>query len=444
MTGVGCVILPDHVVKNPASLAQALATHRVTHLTAVPTLLQALIPHLTHSAPSPKATQPHNTLDSPDTLGLPTHAWLAHPHASPADRHNTENEVAKLSLRVVVSSGETLTLALANALSQLLPQGCQLLNLYGSTEVAADCTCFALPTHHIAGHSDSTSGPELCLHDSCLVQSGRAEAHLKGSDAVSAVAEEVLGAPQLGQQALASALLPAVGLSAFQSSMSASAGASAEASRQLPDAASALGQPGAQGEIGALSQVASPLSGRTQVAVGWPINGCAVVILATETAQEEESSKDKLPNHSQHGQLRHARLSEEAMPLSSSHQSSMKTSLQKCATPVGLPPDKKRKRSLTEGVSEAARLESAPTDLGSALSTGDEQVVGSCRIVQTGEVGEVGVAGAGLALGYHRYGHNLGFSTLLDHADGCWRIGSTTACADCTAWTMYHMKLIES
>lgn len=404
--GAGCVILPDHVVKNPASLAQALATHRVTHLTAVPTLLQALIPHLTQSAPSPKATQPHNNLDSP-THSLPTYA-----HVESADRHSTEKEVPKLSLRVVVSSGEPLTLALANALLQLLPKGCQLLNLYGSTEVAADCTCFALPTYGIAGHNDSTSGPDLCLHASRLVQSGCADSDSKGSEAVPAVAEEVLRAPQTGQQAQISALLPSAALPAIQSSMPASTAASAAAFRQLPGAAAASGQPGVQDEIGALRPAGAPLSGRTQVAVGWPINGCAIVILATKTAQEEEAPEDQLPNQSQHRQLRHGQPSEEALPLSSSRQSPVKMSLQKSATPVGLPPDKKRKRGLTDGVSEAASLQSEqPSDLSHALCSGEEQLVGSSQIMQIREIGEVAVAGAGLALGYHRYGHNLGFST---------------------------------
>lgn len=47
---------------------------------------------------------------------------------------------ARLRLRLVVSSGEPLPPGLLAGMQQLLPPGCRVLNLYGSTEVAADCT----------------------------------------------------------------------------------------------------------------------------------------------------------------------------------------------------------------------------------------------------------------------------------------------------------------
>lgn len=49
---------------------------------------------------------------------------------------------ARLRLRLVVSSGEPLPPGLLAGMQQLLPPGCRVLNLYGSTEVAADCTAF--------------------------------------------------------------------------------------------------------------------------------------------------------------------------------------------------------------------------------------------------------------------------------------------------------------
>ena len=54
--------------------------------------------------------------------------------------------IPALQLRVAVSSGEPLPLLLLGQLQQLLPQGCRIWNLYGSTEVAADCTAFACTT----------------------------------------------------------------------------------------------------------------------------------------------------------------------------------------------------------------------------------------------------------------------------------------------------------
>lgn len=49
---------------------------------------------------------------------------------------------AQLRLRLAVSSGEPLAAGLLAQLQRLLPSGCTIWNLYGSTEVAADCTAF--------------------------------------------------------------------------------------------------------------------------------------------------------------------------------------------------------------------------------------------------------------------------------------------------------------
>jgi non-ribosomal peptide synthetase component F len=53
---------------------------------------------------------------------------------------------AGLQLRLAISSGEPLLAGLIAESQELLPPGCRVLNLYGSTEVAADCTAFDCTT----------------------------------------------------------------------------------------------------------------------------------------------------------------------------------------------------------------------------------------------------------------------------------------------------------
>lgn len=83
-------------------LLRALGEQHITHFVAVPTLWQAL------------AT-----------------TMRCVPEAA-----------ALLKLRMAVSSGERLPASLLAELQQLLPSKCRIWNLYGSTEVAADCTAF--------------------------------------------------------------------------------------------------------------------------------------------------------------------------------------------------------------------------------------------------------------------------------------------------------------
>ncbi|MEP6915274.1 MAG: amino acid adenylation domain-containing protein, partial [Acidobacteriota bacterium] len=94
--GAPLVMIPDEVVKEPSALVEFLSDHRVTRLVLVPSLLDVLL--------------------KSESLG------------------------AKLRcLRYCVCSGETLPVALAAAFREKLP-GAILLNLYGSSEVAADVT----------------------------------------------------------------------------------------------------------------------------------------------------------------------------------------------------------------------------------------------------------------------------------------------------------------
>jgi len=99
LRGVGSVIIPDATLKDHAQLIQTLAATRVTRIVLVPSLLRAL-------------------LDAyPDLQErLPT-------------------------LTFWVSSGEALSRELAQRFRERMPRA-RLINLYGSSEVSADVTCY--------------------------------------------------------------------------------------------------------------------------------------------------------------------------------------------------------------------------------------------------------------------------------------------------------------
>ena len=101
-------------------LLRALAEQRITHLAAVPTLWRALAATLRQQGGGTGSAPP-------------------------------------LCLRLAVSSGEVLPPELLAELQQLLPAGCRILNLYGSTEVAADCTAFDATSWHPPRMHDSDS-----------------------------------------------------------------------------------------------------------------------------------------------------------------------------------------------------------------------------------------------------------------------------------------------
>ncbi|MET3130970.1 amino acid adenylation domain-containing protein [Oxalobacteraceae bacterium GrIS 1.11] len=105
LAGVSSVILPRAVVIDPHALARALERHRVSRLVLVPSLLAALLEHVSD-------------------LG-----------------------VALKTLRHCTCSGEALTADLVARCLALLP-GCRLLNLYGSSEVSADSTFFEVDPAH--------------------------------------------------------------------------------------------------------------------------------------------------------------------------------------------------------------------------------------------------------------------------------------------------------
>jgi acyl-coenzyme A synthetase/AMP-(fatty) acid ligase/acyl carrier protein len=97
LAGVPSVLVPDEEARDPAALVEQLSRHGVTRIVLVPSLLRAL-------------------LEAQPELGA----------ACPR-------------LRLAVTSGEELPAELARRFAAALP-GATLLNLYGSSEVAADST----------------------------------------------------------------------------------------------------------------------------------------------------------------------------------------------------------------------------------------------------------------------------------------------------------------
>ncbi|GIX48383.1 MAG: hypothetical protein KatS3mg131_2594 [Candidatus Tectimicrobiota bacterium] len=97
LQGVPAVVIPDAVVREPRRLLRLLAARGVTRLVLVPSLLEALL-HVADATPWPP-------------------------------------------LRLCICSGEPLSFELYRRFRQRLPH-CRLLNLYGSSEVAADVTWY--------------------------------------------------------------------------------------------------------------------------------------------------------------------------------------------------------------------------------------------------------------------------------------------------------------
>ena len=103
LQGVPLVIIDDDTTKDPAQLVAALSHHKVSRLLLVPSLLRAIV--------------------------------------------ETEDDLAERldHLRYCICSGEILPVELATAFRQKLPHTV-LLNLYGSSEVAADVTGYEVTT----------------------------------------------------------------------------------------------------------------------------------------------------------------------------------------------------------------------------------------------------------------------------------------------------------
>ena len=99
LAGIATVMVPDEVVRSPRALVEALAKHRVTRLVLVPSLLSAM-------------------LDAEQEIG----SRLPH-------------------LKYWICSGEAISQDLIRRFREIAPDRI-LLNLYGSSEVSADVTCY--------------------------------------------------------------------------------------------------------------------------------------------------------------------------------------------------------------------------------------------------------------------------------------------------------------
>ena len=108
LQGVPIVLISDEVLKDTKHLVETLADHKVTRIVLVPSLLRAMI--------------------------------------------DNSNELASRlpELKYWVSSGEELTKEMIEQFMQKLP-GRVLLNLYGSSEVAGDVTCYDATEHGLPG-----------------------------------------------------------------------------------------------------------------------------------------------------------------------------------------------------------------------------------------------------------------------------------------------------
>jgi len=108
LKGIPSVILPDDALVDVKRLVQLLSTHEVTRLVLVPSLLQAILESV----------------------------------------KDIQSRLPKLLLWTC--SGETLSSELAVRFSQMLPSA-RLLNIYGSSEVAADVTCHEVTSADMNG-----------------------------------------------------------------------------------------------------------------------------------------------------------------------------------------------------------------------------------------------------------------------------------------------------
>ncbi|GAX74011.1 hypothetical protein CEUSTIGMA_g1461.t1 [Chlamydomonas eustigma] len=128
------VILPSSITLSPLVMIETCQWHCITHLVLVPSLAQLVVHALVDQMRCNQG---------------------GHLHSHPLG-----------SLKILALSGEPLTWKLAAALRRTLPTTCRLLNLYGSTEVAADCTYFEVRDQHISAWLSSLAAPSAILCES--------------------------------------------------------------------------------------------------------------------------------------------------------------------------------------------------------------------------------------------------------------------------------------
>ena len=347
--GAGIVILPQQIVSNPLLLTRALVDHRVTHLTAVPPLLQALLPYL-----QAQSTQVAGTVTGAQSANQPP----AESSCSAAQgKTPCQAADADLRLKMLISSGEALSSQLACSLQQVLPRQCRLLNLYGSTEVAADSTW--VDTAQLAANAAhmhaATAGIEAAGMDAPTACVDAATAGVQAATA----GTELVTAHMNGVE--------------WQSS-------SSTAGR---DPGSRIAGHQQQGGM------------QTNVPAGWPLAGFAICILRDD---KHEASADK-----------HKVMGPEPAVTSSLAGACQHDQ------PGGSGQGAKAKRRKMDAANKQAslqnKLESAAHQGHEGSSAGSASLP-QLQLCEEGEEGEVAVAGAGLAAGYYR-------SVQLQHSVNC-------------------------
>ena len=121
--GVPILVVPYAVRRNPILMRDFICIHGVTRITLIPTLARLLV----------EAT------NSP----APTGSALRRSQQTPRDDVDTPIAFCFDSVRLWVLSGEALPWIVARGLAKLSLPTAHLLNMYGSTEVAADVTFYS-------------------------------------------------------------------------------------------------------------------------------------------------------------------------------------------------------------------------------------------------------------------------------------------------------------
>ncbi|KAF5825658.1 hypothetical protein DUNSADRAFT_7791 [Dunaliella salina] len=139
LAGASILVLRRSTVLQPSLMAQALMREGVSHFVAVPSVLRLMLPTL-RTLPimsGPASLEPHHLLRC--RLGWEDMETAGHGSPSAASGMATPRpgvvpggwQKQQCSLRLVVSSGEPLSLQLCQQLREVLPGHCKLLNLYG-------------------------------------------------------------------------------------------------------------------------------------------------------------------------------------------------------------------------------------------------------------------------------------------------------------------------
>lgn len=188
------------------------------------------------------------------------------------------------TLRLLVSSGEPLPVRLLRRLQASLPPHAVVLNLYGSTETAADCTCCDA-TAWLQGNASGVTPPattsSTCSPHPSVTESSvhphhaQPSAHFQQAAAVSG--QQTAGRNKPGSHGVGQQTAGKCTLSHGEANLKAGQGASHPAEGEVPEECS--------------SGVASEHGG--YVPVGWPLDNMAVFIAAPMGEGWEHGSKSE-------------------------------------------------------------------------------------------------------------------------------------------------------